>query len=120
VRGRGLPFHEKHKVYLQKVTVANLPDSHADRLTEMFAGTFRRLRLFALDPYDLALSKLERNSPRDREDVLHLARVVPLDLDTLRTRDQDEMQPCLGNVDREDLTLELWIEMVEEERQRGK
>ena len=35
---------------------------------------FRRLRLFALDPLDLALSKLVRNNPIDREDVAQLAR----------------------------------------------
>jgi hypothetical protein len=32
-------------------------------------------------PYDLALSKLERNSQKDRDDVRFLARSVPLDLD---------------------------------------
>ena len=36
-------------------------------------GRFRHLRLRALDPYDLALSKLSRNSPVDREDAAHLA-----------------------------------------------
>lgn len=33
----------------------------------------------ALDPYDLARSKLERNIQRDRYDVRHLARTVPFD-----------------------------------------
>jgi hypothetical protein len=36
-------------------------------------ATWTHLRLFALDPVDLALSKLERNSDRDREDVVGLA-----------------------------------------------
>ena len=35
----------------------------------MFPGTFKHLRLFACDPYDVALSKLERNIQRDRDDV---------------------------------------------------
>ena len=40
----------------------------------MFAGTFQNLHLMALDPYDLALTKLERNFERDRNDVRYLAR----------------------------------------------
>ena len=51
----------------------------------MFAKTFNHLRLFALDPYDLALSKIERNTQRDRDDVKHLARTLPLDLNVLKT-----------------------------------
>ncbi len=52
---------------------------------------------------------------RDREDVLHLADAVPFDLETLRARYQ-EMRPYLGNPEREDLTLKLWIEAIEEKR----
>ena len=52
----------------------------------MFARTFDHLRLFALDPYDLALSKIERNTQRDRDDVKHLARTLPLELDVLKDR----------------------------------
>jgi hypothetical protein len=50
---------------------------------ELSASTFKRLRLFALDPYDLALAKLECNIQRDRDDVKHLARTIPLDLKVL-------------------------------------
>ena len=45
-----------------------------------------RLRLFALDPYDAALAKIERNSARGRDDVRHLGRVVPFDLEILKQR----------------------------------
>jgi hypothetical protein len=38
--------------------VATHPDSYESRLTEMFPDIFRHLRLLALDPYDLALTKL--------------------------------------------------------------
>ena len=82
----------------------------------MFAGAFSKLKLFALDPHDLALSKLERNAQRDREDVFYLADTVPLDVSMLRQRYQEELRPYLGNPAREDLTLELWIEAVEERR----
>ena len=83
------------------------------------SGGFNHLRLFALDPYDLALSKLERNTQRDRDDVKHLARSVPLDLNVLRERYQKELRSNLGNPEREDLSLKLWIAAIEEERQSG-
>ena len=77
----------------------------------------RRVRgLFALDPYDLALTKLERNLDQDVEDIRHLARVVPFDLEVLKRRYEDELRPYLGRPDREDLTLRLWIEIIEEDR----
>lgn len=43
------------------------PDSYQERLREMFEGVFQNLRLWALDPYDLVLTKLNRNLPKDRE-----------------------------------------------------
>jgi hypothetical protein len=98
--------------------VAKVPENYEDRLTEMFAGEFRRLRICALDPYDLALSKLERNIQRDRDDVKHLARAIPLDLKILKERYEKELRWQLGNPKREDLTLKLWIEMIEEDRPR--
>ena len=115
--GRGSEAHKRHGVYLQRVTVLEAyPENYEDRLVDMFAGAFRYLRLLALEPYDLALTKLGRNSARDREDLLHLAAAVPLDIHTHRSRYQDEMRPYLGNPNREDLTLELWEEMILESR----
>ena len=84
----------------------------------MFPRAFSHLRLFALDPYDLALTKLERNTQRDRDDVKHLARSLPFDLNVLKERYQKELRPDLGNPAREDLTLKLWIDVIEEGRQR--
>jgi len=95
-----------------------VPEGYESRLTEIFPKTFKHLRLFALDPYDLALSKLERNIQRDRDDVLHLARIVPFDLEVLKERYQKELRYQMGNAKREDLTLRLWIEAIEEERSK--
>lgn len=81
---RGSPLHRKYKIYLDRVGVAKVPENYEDRLTEIFPKVFRYLRLLALDPYDLALSKLERNIERDRDDVKHLAKTVPFDLDVLK------------------------------------
>ena len=113
---RGGSLHKKYKVYLDYAGVAKVPESYEERLTELFAGEFKHLRLCALDPYDLALSKLERNIQRDRDDVKHLARSIPLDLKILKERYDKELRWQLGNPKREDLTLKLWIEMIEEER----
>ena len=45
---------------------------------------------------------------------------VPLDLDVLKERYQKELRWQMGNPQREDLTARLWIEVIEEERGRGR
>jgi hypothetical protein len=116
--GRESPLHKKHRVYLDLVTVSNHPDSYEDRVTEVFPGAFTHLRIMTLDPYDLALSKRERNAPHDREDVFYLADAAPLDMAVLESRYRQEMRPYLGVPAREDLTIKLWIEAITERRQR--
>jgi hypothetical protein len=109
-------LHKRYKMYLQHVGVVHVAEGYKERLTEIFPATFEHLRLFSLDPYDLALSKLERNIQRDRDDVRHLARTIPFDLEVLKQRYQKELRWQLGNPKREDLTLKLWVEAIEEER----
>lgn len=46
----------------------------------------------------------------------HLARTVPLDLEVLKERYQKELRWQLGNPEREDLTLRLWVEAIQEEK----
>ncbi len=111
IAGRESRLAEKYRLYVQHVAVASLPESYDERLRELFPGRFQRLRLLALDPHDLALSKLTRNSPVDRDDVAHLAKTVPLDPTLLRTRYQQELRPIVsGDPERHDRTLEMWIE----------
>ena len=117
--GIGSALYQKYGLYLDPVGVANVPENYEDRLTEMYPGFFKHLHLLALDPYDIALTKIERNIERDRDDVKHLARVVPFDLDILKQRYNDELRVYLGNPEREDMTLKLWIEMIEEDRKGG-
>jgi hypothetical protein len=112
----GGPLWKKHHVYLDRVAVAAVPENYEDRLVEMFPGAFRHLRLMALDPYDLALSKLERNGQKDRDDIRYLACTVPLDLEILQDRYATEMRWQLGRPEREDLTLRLWLEAIQEDR----
>jgi hypothetical protein len=114
---QGGALHKKYKIYLDHVGVADVPENYEDRLTEIFPKAFKHLCLLALDPYDLALSKLERNIQRDRDDVKHLARTVPLDPEVLKYRYQKELRWQLGNPEREDLTLQLWIEAIQEQSQ---
>ena len=113
---QGGRLHKKYKIYLDPVGVAHAPENYEERLTEISPKTFKHLRLCAPDPYDLALSKLERNIQKDRDDVKHLAKTVPLDLEVLRQHYQKALRWQLGNPEREDLTLRLWIEAIEEER----
>lgn len=114
--GKGSELHRKFGVYLDIVTIASVPEDYDQRLTEMFPGSFKNLRLLAFDPYDLALAKLERNIQRDRDDVKYLARKIPFDLEVLKDRYQRELRPLLGNPLREDLTLQLWLDAIEEDR----
>lgn len=111
IAGIASPLAKKHRVHFQHVAVASLPESYTERLTDLLSGRFRRLRLFALDPHDLALSKLIRNSPVDRADVEQLAKAVPLDAALLRARYRYELRPIIiGDPERHDRTLEMWIE----------
>ncbi len=118
--GRGSRLHREHGVYLDLVILTVEPADYEQRVTEMFPGELERLRLMALDPYDLALTKLDRNSPKDREDFRHLARSVPLSMEKLRTRYSEVMAPYVWpEPDRKlRLTLDFWIADAEEERAR--
>jgi hypothetical protein len=113
---RGGPLARKHLVCMDRVGVATVPENYEERLIEMFPGAYRLLHLMALDPYDLALTKLERNSQKDRDDVRFLAGSVPLDPELLERRYAAELRWQLGRPEREDLTLRLWIEMIREDK----
>ncbi len=116
---RGSELHQKYGIYLDYVGVASTTYDYDTRLVEMYPEQYEHLRLFALDPYDLALSKLARNIARDREDVKYLARTIPLDLDVLRQRYETEFRPyALGDSVWLDEALRLWIQMIEEDRER--
>jgi Nucleotidyltransferase of unknown function (DUF6036) len=115
--GEGTPLHKRFKIYVQIVTIADLPYLYEERLTEMFAGSFQNLRLFVLDPYDLVLSKLTRNLEVDLEDAKYLARTENLDLGALEARYRSELRPYVtGRPEKHDRTLRLWLEAIREER----
>jgi len=115
---QGSELHREYGVYLQYVGgIASLPIDYDERLVEMYPNLYKHLRFFALEAHDLALSKLARNGPTDRDDVLYLARTVPLDLEILKTRYTVELRPyIIGRAEHHDAILDLWLEMIEEDR----
>ncbi|HVW86918.1 MAG TPA: DUF6036 family nucleotidyltransferase [Bryobacteraceae bacterium] len=110
--GKGSALHKKYGVYAQHVGIVTVPESYEERLIPMFPKAYRQLLLHGLDAHDLALSKLERNSARDREDVKYLAHAAPLDPAVLKSRYHAELRPYLANTSRHDLTIRLWLEML--------
>jgi hypothetical protein len=112
--GKGSALHKKYRVYVDVVTVADVPDHYESRLISLFEGRFKHLQLKAFERHDLVLAKLARNIDRDREDVEVLARGPGLDVTVLRDRYKCELRPILGRPEREDLTLDLWIDIIEE------
>ena len=110
IAGRDTALSKKHGLYFQHVTVADVPEDYADRLTELYSGYFSRLRLLTLEVHDLVLAKLVRNSPVDLEDVKFLAQTGKLDEAVLQERYQKELRPNLANEKRHDLTLKLWMD----------
>jgi hypothetical protein len=109
--GEGSPLARKYRVFIHHAAIASVPENYEDRLTELYPGRFKNIRLLVLDPYDLVLSKLSRDCGRDREDVQYLARTQKLEAGILRERYESELRTCLiGPPDRHDATLEFWLE----------
>lgn len=107
-------LYRKYRLYLQYVGISTPPADYARRLTRMFPDApWAQLKLFAFDATDLALSKLERNADRDREDFLRLAGAGLLDLEKFKARYFDEVRPyMIGNQGWHDKTLDLWLKMA--------
>ena len=107
--GRESKLCRKYKLFLQNVGVSDPPEDYQNRLTALDFG-LSKLSLKIFDPYDLVLSKLTRNSPKDREDVKAIATRVNLSFKILIVRFELEMKPWLPNLDRHLTTLKLWQE----------
>jgi hypothetical protein len=108
--GQGSRLHEKHRVYFDPVTVVTPPDGYENRFQPLFAGKWRFLRLFALEAHDLALTKLERNYERDRDDVQRLAAAGHIQKDILVERYRRELRPYLTRETWHDQTVHMWVE----------
>jgi Nucleotidyltransferase of unknown function (DUF6036) len=90
IAGQDSDLARKHKVFLHKVGVADYPENYESRLTTLPLG-LKKLILRLLEPYDLLLSKLTRNNPKDMQDVQALAKKLDLKFDVLIERFRTEM-----------------------------
>jgi Nucleotidyltransferase of unknown function (DUF6036) len=109
--GPGSALARKYKVHVQYTGVESIPENYDERLTELCAGSFKNIRLFVPDAYDLVLSKLSRNIERDRQDVEFLAKTRHLDPMVLRERYETELRSILiGPPSQHDATLKFWLE----------
>jgi hypothetical protein len=84
IAGEGSTLAKKYDLWLHRTALNSMPENYNERLTEMFPDRFKSLRLFAPDPYDYILSKLERNSMKDRDDAEYLFKKQNLDSDRLQ------------------------------------
>lgn len=114
VAGEGSALHRKYGIFLQRVAVMSLPEDYETRLKEMAPDQFKNLKLLVPDPYDCILSKLERNSQKDRDDAEYLFRSRKLEARVLQERYEKELRHNLiGPLDRHDRTLKMWIEVFQ-------
>ncbi len=114
--GKGSPLHKKHKIYLDLVgAVATLPGDYEDRLIAITPSPFKHLRLYVMELHDIVLAKLNRDQPKDVQDVEYLARATDLDPDTLRERYETELRHnVIGPPERADGSLRYWIRSINE------
>ncbi len=111
IAGENTELAVEHQLYLDLVKVTEPPSDYETRLLDATPRGLKKLKIKVLDPYDLVLTKLERNSPRDREDVEALILQLQLDADVLRARFDDELRPYLAVApDRTILTFDLWMD----------
>jgi len=111
IAGKNTELAIEHKLYLNFVRVTEPPSDYAIRLLDATPRDLEKLEIKVLDPYDLVLTKLERNSPRDREDVKALILELGLVADVLRKRFDDERRPYLAVApERTVMTFELWMD----------
>lgn len=108
IGGRDSALFKKYKLYLQRVGgIVDLPEEYQSRLQALELN-LEKLKLSALDPYDLLLSKVSRNSPKDQEDAKYLISKLGLEFEIFYGRWQREMSPWIGVRERHELTMQLW------------
>jgi hypothetical protein len=92
--GRDSPHYRKHRLHIEFVGVANHPDDYQSRLIRAFP-LWQKVPLWALEPHDLALTKLDRSNERDIRDVMFLAQAGLIHRATLVERFDTEMRSYL-------------------------
>jgi hypothetical protein len=109
--GKGSDLQRKYRVYIDRVAIANHPADYEDRLALAFP-VWPKVRLWALEPHDLALTKLERSNDRDIRDVMFLAQAGLIERDTLMARFETELEPYIAGRTPtwHRTTLKMWID----------
>jgi hypothetical protein len=96
IGGKGSLLAKQHRVYIDIVTVADVPERYEERLIDVYTGEFQNLTIRVFEKYDLALAKLGRNQDYDRDDVRRLAQGPGLDAEILKQRYHEELRWQLG------------------------
>lgn len=110
IAGKTSELARRYKVFIHSAgAIVDLPEGYEDRLVNI-PLPYKRLQIAVPDPYDLVLSKLTRNSPKDREDVKHVAELRQLLFATVMERFETEMD-WIPNAERHRTTLDLWRQL---------
>jgi len=109
--GKGSPLQKKHRVYIDHAGVVNYPDDYESRLVRIFP-VWPTVRLWALEPHDLSLTKLERSNDRDIRDVKYLAQADLINQETLISRFEKELVPFITEraPTWNRATLKMWVD----------
>lgn len=110
IAGEDSELAARYQIHFHQASVAEYPEGYSSRLLDVTPRGTARLRVKALDAHDIALSKLGRNSPRDRSDIEFLVERGAIDATVLAERFERELRPYALNEDRSRSTLELWID----------
>lgn len=110
IAGRNSALARRYGLSLQAIGgIVDLPENYDSRVQELNLG-LKRLDLQILEAYDLLLSKLCRNSPKDQEDAKYVIQKLKLEFAVFYARWQQEMAPWIANRNRHELTIQLWKE----------
>ena len=105
--GVASPLAKKYRVYIQSAGgITDYPEDYETRV-QVLPLELSKLTLKTLDPYDIVLSKLARNSPKDRWDVQFLSSQLGMEFHILYERWEKEMKPWIANAERHETTLNV-------------
>jgi hypothetical protein len=109
--GKGSSLHQVYRVYVDLVRVVDPPENYEVRLVHAFPR-WPKVKLWVLDPHDLALTKLDRSNERDIRDVIFMAQAGLINRDTLVARFEKELEPYItGRTPTwHRTTLNMWID----------
>lgn len=108
--GKRSDLGKSYGIFLQQACF-DIPSNYRSRLVEIFPNRFTNFRLLVPDPSDLILSKLSRNSDKDRADAMFLFEKYGVNPATLEARYQKELRGYLEDPAEADDTFRLWLAM---------